>query len=115
MDNKKTFGIIALLLFLTNIFSIKGYDSDLYRNLTKIVLCIIILYTFLHRNELKNIRIRFKKFVLCLIIIPLLGFIPAYYIAWASFLCFIIRCTYKFRIFLFLLSVSHKSKGTTHC
>ena len=78
MRDKKTLGILVLLLFLTNIFSIKGYDSDLYRNSTKIVLCILILYTFLHRNKLKHITIRFKKFVFGLIMLPFLGFIPAY-------------------------------------
>ena len=112
MDNKKTFVIIILLLFLTNMFSIKGYDSDLYRNLTKIVLCIIILYTFFHRNELKNIRIRFKKFVLCLIIIPLLGFIPAYILHGQVFLASLlgahINLGYFFFFFLFLIKAKEQ-------
>lgn len=107
MDNKKLFGIIVLLLFFTNIFSIKGYDSDLYRNSTKIVLCIIILYTFFHRNELNRIHIRFKKFVLGLIIIPLLGVIPAYILhgqgILASLLGAHINLGYFFFFFLFLI------------
>lgn len=112
MDNKKLFGIIVLLLFLTNIFSIKGYDSDLYRNSTKIVLCIIILYTFFHRNELNKTHIRFKKFVLGLIIIPMLGFIPAYILhgqgILASLLGAHINLGYFFFFFLFLIKAKEE-------
>lgn len=119
MNNKKTFGIIVLLLFLTNIFSIKGYDSDLYRNLTKIVLCIVILYTFFQRNKLKNIHIRFKKFVLYLIIIPLLGFIPAYILHGqgivASLLGAHINIGYFFFFFLFLIKAREQQIVKIFC
>ena len=107
MEIKKTIGILILLLFLTNIFSIKGYDSDLYRNLTKLVLFVIIIYTFIYRNELKKKQIRFKTFVLGLVIIPMLGFIPAYILHgqgfFASFLGAHINLGYIFFFFLFLV------------
>lgn len=78
MCDKKIIGLLVLLLILTNIFSIRGYDSDLYRHLTKLILLVLILYVFLNWNKLKNIQIQFKKFVIGLMIIPMLGFIPAY-------------------------------------
>ena len=119
MDNKKLFGIIVLLLFFTNIFSIKGYDSDLYRNSTKIVLFIIILYTFFHRNELNKIHIRFKKFVLGLIIIPLLGFIPAYILHGQGFLASLlgahINLGYFFFFFLFLIKAKEQQIVKIFC
>lgn len=113
MNNKKLFGILlVLLLFFTNIFSVRGYDSDIYRNLTKIVLFIIILYTISHWKKLKNIHIRFKGFVLGLMIIPLLGFIPAYILhgqgVLASLLGAHINLGYFFFFFLFLIKAKEE-------
>lgn len=120
MNNKKSFGILlVLLLFFTNIFSIRGYDSDLYRNFTKIVLCILIIYTFFHWDKLKNIHIRFKKFVLGLIIIPILGFIPAYILhgqgILASLLGAHINLGYFFFFFLFLIKAKEEQIVKIFC
>ena len=76
--DKKTLGIALFLLFMTGIFSIKGYDSPIYKNATITVLALLALYTFLHLEKIKNEHIRFRKFIWGLILIPFLGFIPAY-------------------------------------
>ena len=76
--DKRNIGIALLLLFMTNIFSIKGYDTPIYKNATIVVLALLALYTFLCLGKLKNEHIRLRKFVWGLILIPFLGFIPAY-------------------------------------
>ena len=63
---------------MTNIFSIKGCDTPIYKNATIVVLALLALYTFLCLGKLKNEHIRLRKFVWGLILIPFLGFIPAY-------------------------------------
>lgn len=112
MNNRIFICILVLLLFFSNIFSIKGYDSDLYRNLTKVVLCILILYTYFHRASLNTNYIRFKNFVLGLIIIPFLGFIPAYILHGQGFLMSLfaahINLGYFFFFFLFLIKAQEK-------
>lgn len=75
---KKKIGIALLLLFMTNIFSIKGYDSPIYKNAIITILALLALYTFLCLGKIKNEHIRLRKFVWGLILIPFLGFIPAY-------------------------------------
>lgn len=104
--------IAFLLLFFTGIFSIRGHESDLYRNSTKIILCILILYTFLHWNELRNIQIRLKKIVRGLIVIPLLGFIPAYILhgqgLFSSFLGSYVSIGYFLFFFLFLIKAKEQ-------
>ena len=51
---KKKIGIALLLLFMTNIFSIKGYDSPIYKNAIITILALLALYTFLCLGKIKN-------------------------------------------------------------
>lgn len=119
MSSKKTIGIFALLLFLTNIFSIRGYESDTYRHLTKLILFILILYIFSNWNKLKNIHIRFKKFVIGLIVIPLLGFIPAYILhgqgVFTSLLGANLNLGYFLFFFLFLIKAKEQQIVKIFC
>ena len=119
MLNRKIIGIALLLLFLSDSFSIRGYDADLYRNMARLFLCVFAMYTLIRRSELKKFNIRLKWFVLGLIIIPFLGFIPAYILHEQNIILSFIGASknigYVFFFYLLLIQIEEKKIVKTFC